>query len=74
MNITVDFPDEIGKVVAQLPDMNEFLVKAARVALEDKQEEEELLLSIQEADRGEYATEEVNAFFAKWSNLETRMD
>lgn len=71
MDITVNFPDKVGKVVAQLPNVNEFLVEAAETALADKLLADDIALSIQEADRGEYATEEVNAFFAKWSNHAT---
>ncbi|MBF0448190.1 MAG: hypothetical protein HQL67_08330 [Magnetococcales bacterium] len=50
-----------------VPNRDEFLEDAVKQALEDRLLAEDIALSIQEADRGEYADdEEVKAFFDKW--------
>lgn len=70
IDITIHFPDNIGKAVTQLPNMNEFLVQATEKALQERYLDTHTKAALQEADRGEYATEEVEAFFAKWSDYE----
>ena len=71
MDIMVHFPDDVGKAVSQQPNVNEFLVNAAKNALRDRFLDEHTEIALQEAERGEYATEEVSAFFAQWSNHKT---
>ena len=68
MDFTIHVPDEIGQKIKAQPDPNEFFVRAAQVALEDQMIARRLAKSSAQGRRGEYATDEVNAFFAQWSD------
>ena len=71
MELVIQIPDELGKQINSQPDPNEFLVKAAQAALEDQMIAKRLAKSSEQGRRGEYATDEVNAFFAQWSDHKT---
>ncbi|MGN7613966.1 hypothetical protein ACQZV8_18005 [Magnetococcales bacterium HHB-1] len=70
MDVMVHFPDEIGQQLQKQPDLNDFIVKAAQMALEEQMIAQRLTRSQEQSDRGEDATEEVEAFFAKWNDNE----
>lgn len=71
MDITIHFPENVGKAVKELPNANTFLVEATKQALKNKSLADDIALSIQEADQKEYATQEVRSFFAKWNKNES---
>ncbi len=67
MDMTIHFPDELGKRIQQLPDGNDLVVRATQVALERRVIAERLERSSQQGNQGDYATDAVGAFFDKWS-------
>ena len=68
MDIVLHLPDEIGKQLQEQPDPNKFLLMAVQTALEEQMIARRLAKSSEQGRRGEYATNEVNAFFAQWSD------
>jgi len=68
MDLTIHVPEELGQKIKKQPDPNNFIVMAAQVALEDQIIARRLAKSSEQGRRGEYATDEVNAFFAQWSD------
>ena len=68
MDLVIHFPDELRQQLQEQPDANNFVVKATQAALEDQMIARRLAKSSEQGRRGEYATDEVNAFFAQWSD------
>ncbi|MBF0133570.1 MAG: hypothetical protein HQL75_13415 [Magnetococcales bacterium] len=68
MDHVLHLPDEVGKQVHGEPDMNAFWVRVSQMALEDRVIAQRLSQSSEQGRRGEYATDEVEAFFAQWSD------
>lgn len=72
MNITITLADDLGKQVERLPNRDGFLLEVVRRGLKERWLDEQTEISLQQADRGDYADEkEVQAFFDKWSNNES---
>ena len=68
MDFTIHVSDALGRKIQEQPDPNDFIIKAAQVALEDQIIARRLAQSSEQGRRGEYATSEINTFFAKWSD------
>ena len=58
-----NLPEELGRKVKEQPDPNGFIVKAAQVAIEGQMIAQRLARSQEQSERGEDATEEVEAFY-----------
>ncbi|MGN7611589.1 hypothetical protein ACQZV8_05820 [Magnetococcales bacterium HHB-1] len=71
MNFTIDFPPDLGEILKNHPDANEFVVQATQIALEEKTIAKRLAKAATQSEQGEDATEKVDAFFAKWSQYES---
>ena len=68
MDLTIHVPDKLGRKIKEQSDPSGFMVKAAQVAFEDQMIAQRLARSQEQSERGEDATEEVEAFFAKWDD------
>ena len=68
INLTIRVPEELGRKLKEQPDPNDFMVKAVHAALEDQIIAQRLARSQEQSERGEDATEEVEAFFSKWDD------
>ena len=68
MNLTINMPKSLGRKIKAQSDPDDFMVKAAQSALEDQMIALRLARSQEQSEGGEDATEEVEAFFAKWDD------
>ena len=72
MDLTIRIPEELGRRIKEQPDLNDFMVKAAQAALEERGLAQRLAKSAAQADRGEYADpKKLEAFFDKWKTDES---
>lgn len=68
MKFTIHVPDELGQKIKKQPDTDAFFINAAQAVFEEQMIALRLAKSSEQGKRGEYATEEVDAFFAQWSD------
>ena len=73
MEMTFKVPDKLGQELQQRADVDDFVAKALDKALLEEWQDEQTEISIAQADRGEFASdEEVEAFFNKWKANEEK--
>ena len=67
MEITFQFPDELGQEIQEQTNSNEFMVKAAEKALLEKWQDEQTEIALAQVERGEVVShEEVKKRLAKY--------
>ncbi len=68
MDLTFQFPDELGRRLQDWPNANAFVVQATQAAFEKQALAQELAESAAQGDRGEYADpKDIERFFDKWN-------
>jgi hypothetical protein len=71
MDVTIHFPDKMGKEISLLPNVNKFIIEATQKALLEKWRDTETDEAIKRADAGKYADDkDVDSFFSKWAKDE----
>ena len=71
MEMTFNFPNELGQEIQKQSDSNRFVIQSIQKALYEQWKAEEIKQGVAEIEAGDFASDEkVEAFFNKWTSNE----